>query len=191
MNIIDVIKRGEFVVLDTETTGLHDGEICQIAIINSNAEIKLNTLVKTMHPIPPDASRIHGITDERVAGAPTWPEVAPQVAEIIQTANAGYPADVIIYNASYDLMMMQFSSLLYGVNHPWVKMSKYWCAMEAFARVYGAWSDYHQSYTWQRLSTAAAYYGLDNSGAHDALADCQMTLGVCRGMAGLLKGASS
>ena len=54
--------------------------------------------------------------------------------------------------------------------------------MELFAPIYGEWSDYHGSYKWQKLTTAANYYAYDwdsrPEGAHNSLADCYATLYV-------------
>jgi DNA polymerase-3 subunit epsilon len=52
--------------------------------------------------------------------------------------------------------------------------------MELFAPVYGEWDEYHGNWKWQKLSTAAAYYGYEwgDECAHDALADCRATLYV-------------
>lgn len=178
MNFIEVIKANEFVVLDTETTGLHDGEICQIAIIDASGNVLLDTLVKTVYPIPSDASAIHGITDADVATAPTWAELCPKVQEILNGR------DVVVYNAVYDRKMMHKAAEKCGLpKTEWKEVCRWFCAMEAFAEEYGDWNDYHQSYRWQKLTTAARYYNLPTQGAHSALADCLMTLGVVKAMA--------
>ena len=48
-----------------------------------------------------------------------------------------------------------------------------------FAEVYGEWSDYKNSYKWQKLSTAAAYYNFKFS-AHNSLEDVKATLFVAQ-----------
>lgn len=173
----EMVQMGQFVVLDTETTGLHDGEICQIAIVSAAGDVLLNTLVKTCYPIPTGATAIHGITDDMVADAPSWSQLLPVVRTIIEGK------DVVIYNAVYDRKMMHQSNEKSGLEKiDWKQISTFWCAMEEFAVVYGEFNDWHGTYRWQKLSTAASYYKLDSTGAHDALADCVMTLGVVRGM---------
>ena len=58
--------------LDTETTGLHDdAEIVDVAVIDITGRSVLSTLVRPAGVIPVAATRIHGITPEMVAGAPT------------------------------------------------------------------------------------------------------------------------
>lgn len=174
-----MLQLGDYVVLDTETTGLDDGEIVQIAIVNSDGLVLLDTLVKPKRPIPMDATRIHGITNDMVANAPTWEFVRDQVYNCLLGRH------VVIYNAVYDRKMMHKSSERWGLTKTeWKDIAAFWCAMEAFAEIYGDWNDYRQSYRWQKLSTAAAHYGIEQTDAHTALADCLTTLAVCKAMAG-------
>lgn len=174
-----MIRGGDFVVLDTETTGLGStAEICQIAIVDAGGEVLLDTLVKPVRPIPADATRIHGITNEMVTDAPAWADVLPQVVELL-TGRA-----VVIYNAQFDYDMLRFSTRTAGLpEFEGRSLAKWYCAMETFAEVYGEWNEYHGNYRWQRLTTAARHYDLPVEDAHSALGDCRMTLAVCRAMA--------
>jgi DNA polymerase-3 subunit epsilon len=163
---------GGFLVLDTETTGI-DGEICQIAIISHSGQTLLDSLVKPSRPIPASATAVHGISNAMVADAPVWADVRLQVAALV--ANK----DVVIYNSGFDTRMLYNSDRAHGIErHQWLDLANWWCAMEAFAEVYGEWNDYHGNYRWQRLSTAAAYYDIAVKDAHTALGDCLLTLAV-------------
>ncbi|MCL4248307.1 MAG: 3'-5' exonuclease [Anaerolineae bacterium] len=174
----EMLREKRYVVLDTETTGLHQGEICQIAIINHGGDVLLDTLVKPIRRIPPEASRIHGIFDDDVKSARGWGDISSEVETILRNQH------VVVYNAVYDRKMMHQSAEAVGLPKvDWKTFSTWWCAMEAFAEIYGDWNDYHGSYRWQRLSTAAAYYNIPVNGAHSALGDCLMTLAVCKAMA--------
>lgn len=173
-----MIERGEYLVLDTETTGLEQGEIVQIAVIDATGNVLLDTLVKPVGRIPLDAQRIHGITDSMVASAPSWAEVSARLLPLLNGR------DVLIYNATYDRKMMHQSAEAAGLPKvDWKQFARFWCAMEAFAEVYGDWNDYRKSYRWQKLVTAANYYGLPTDNAHSALGDCLMTLAICQRMA--------
>lgn len=177
---LEMIQDGDYLVLDTETTGLHDGEIVQIAIIDSSGFTSLDALVKPSRPIPPDATRIHGITDEMVNDSPTWAQLTDYIASILRGRN------VVVYNAVYDRKMMHQSAEKAGLPKvDWKGFSNWWCAMDAFSEVYGEWNSYHRSYRWQRLTTAARYYRLPVVDAHSALGDCRITLGVVKAMAGV------
>ena len=176
ISILDVIESRDFVILDTETTGLYDDdEIVSIAIINSDGQTLLNQLVQPVRPIPADATQIHGITNEMVSAANCLP--IEQINELL----AG--REIIVYNASYDMAMLYRSvRALQAPMIQWRGVANWHCAMEAFAEIYGDWNDYHHSYRWQKLSTACNYYKIPVVGAHGALADCLMTLEVCKAM---------
>ena len=167
----------EFLVLDTETTGLHDGEIVQIAIINSAGETLLDTLVKPAQAIPADATAIHGITDEMCNDAPIWPQITGHIESLVSGK------ELVIYNAVYDRKMMHKSQERHNLPKiEWKDICSFHCAMEAYAEYFGDWNNYHGSYRWQRLSAAAHRCGVTVENAHNALGDCLMTLGVVKHM---------
>jgi DNA polymerase III epsilon subunit-like protein len=174
----EVIQGGDFVVLDTETTGLgRDAEICSIAIIDAHGEALLDTLVKPVRGIPGDATRIHGITDADVASAPGYADVQPKIEQLLSGR------DVLVYNATYDRKMLHQSAEAAGIAKThWSVISRWHCVMIAFAPILGEWDKYHGSYRWQRLNVAAHYYGVTIEGWHGALADCQTTLAIIRAM---------
>ena len=166
-----MVKRAQYVVLDTETTGLDKpAEVCSISIISAGNEVLLNQLVRPTHSIPPSAVRVHGITDERVKNEPSWVDVAPVVKKIIMNK------DVIIYNADYDRKIMHWSD---EANHmppqDWKEWSRFYCAMKWYAQVWGERYPRYGSYVWQKLTKAIEQQGLMQLNAHNALADCLMT----------------
>lgn len=167
----------DFLVLDTETTGLEDGEVVQIAILNNLGETLLDTLVKPNRPIPRDATAIHGITDDDCKDAPSWIDLAPKIKTILDGKL------LVVYNAVYDRKMMHKTAERHNLPKiEWKEICQWHCAMEAFAEYYGDWNDYRGNYRWQKLVTAARHCGIGTNDAHDALGDCWMTLGVVRHM---------
>lgn len=180
----------EFVVLDTETTGLdYDDVAVQIGIVNRDGAILLDTYVKPWKPIPARATQLHGITDEMVKGAPTILELEPQLAAALQGQV------VLIYNAEYDANILRRSFLYSGAEKhgaPYRLPETHWtfwgifkpeCAMEAFAAFYGDFNARYGTYRWQKLTTAAAHFGLSVVGAHGAVQDALTTLAVVKKMA--------
>ncbi len=178
-SVVKKTANNRFLVLDTETTKISNGEIVQIGILNSEGEVLLDTLVKPTLPIPSAATAIHKITDEMVVAAPSWAEVAPKVAEIVKGQY------VVIYNTSFDLAVMLSSDRHCGIQTAnWFdEPAKEWlCAMRAFASHFGDWNNYRKSYAWKPLSFAASNLKVNVTDAHSAIGDCFMTLGVVNGL---------
>jgi len=172
---IDVIKRGNFVVLDTETTGLRfPAEIIEIAIIDPNRKVLLNTRVKPVNDVPADATRIHGITAADLVDCPSWPEVRKDMISIITGK------DVVIYNASYDFGMFHNSDRVSQVEPPtyYDDIADFYCAMLWYAEHWGEWDDYRGGYRWKKLTDACHSLSISTEGAHGALGDCLMTIKV-------------
>lgn len=174
----EIVSGGNFVILDTETTGLNNrAEICEIAIIYPSGKPLLSTYVKPTQPIPADATAIHGITNEMVQHSTTWAEISPHIKGWIEGKK------VLTYNAAYDNRLFYQSDKAAGLNNDWG--GKWFCAMEIYAEFYGEWNSYHGNYKWQTLTSAAAQVGYvlpPTMKAHSALADCLMTLGVINHM---------
>jgi DNA polymerase-3 subunit epsilon len=109
-----------FVVFDTETTGLStkNDDVIQIGamrIINGkkvNGEI-FNHYVDPKRPIPPASTKIHGITDDMVNGAPLLPEVINNFHKFCKNAV------LIAHNAPFDLAFLKREqSETLQFNHP-------------------------------------------------------------------------
>lgn len=159
------------VVLDTETTGLDDqAEIVEICIIDLQGKPLLNTRIHPTRPIPAAATDIHGIRDIDVQNAPSWADIHDEFCSII----AG--RSVLIYNAEYDVRLLSQTADLHELQVPTLQSH---CAMKLYAYWHGD-LQHNGNYRWQKLQTAAQQCGIDCSSAHQALADCLMTLGIIR-----------
>ena len=161
----DELTRDDWVILDTETTELHDAEIVEIAIINPTGEPLLNTLVKPTIPIPTDAAEIHGITDEMVANSPSFPDIYSQIVEALKDKR------VFIYNAFFDITILDYCRRLHDLES-FNLSRRYECVMTWHAQWAGDWSDYHEGYRWHPLC-----------GDHRALGDCLAVLERIKKMA--------
>lgn len=161
------------VILDTETTGLGDAEICEITIIDINGKALLDTLVKPINPIPQHVIDIHGITNEMVANSPTFAEVSDKIINILKNKT------IIIYNARYDTKILLSSAKIAGIDHQLYSSlaEQSICAMIWYANFFKAKNKYG-NYKWHKLTDACKAHDIDIASltAHRAYADCLMTL---------------
>ncbi|MGQ6371259.1 3'-5' exonuclease [Serratia sp. IR-2025] len=171
--------RDNCLILDTETTGLgDDAEIVEISLIDTSGEILLNTLIKPRSVIPASATAIHGITNEMVATAPSWPDVYSRFYQLISGRK------IVVYNSDYDTRLLDQTNEDWGLTEPsYIERPEFECAMLAYAGFYGQKSD-RGGYKWQKLTAAAEQQGVIIEGTpHRALSDCLTTLGVIKAMA--------
>lgn len=154
--------------LDTETTGMGPtDEVVEIAVIEHDGSTLANLRVRPFSPIPPEATRVHGITDADVATAPTFAEVAPGLARALNNRA------LIIYNASYDLRLLAQSARRHACQCP-VKTAH--CAMKLYPAWYGDWNSARNDYRWQKLAAAAEQMDLAiDEPLHSARADAALT----------------
>jgi hypothetical protein len=178
----EVLADPRAVVLDTETTGLYDAWIVEIAIVDVKGQVLLDTLVNPGMPIPGDATAIHGITDEMVSGAPVFADILPDLTRILRGRRCG------IWNEAFDVGILRGELNRYyrgaepeaapepWLTHPaataWLDGLRTECAMTWYAQWYGDWSDYWGDYTWKALH-----------GGHRARGDCEAAIERLKTMA--------
>src|SRR5262245_30796715 len=96
-----IVADPETVFLDTETTGLgHGAEIIDIAVVTTNGEVLADLMVRPAGRIPFEATQIHGIRDEDVAGAPCWSDVLDLLRPVLQDR------EIVVYNVGFDRTMV-------------------------------------------------------------------------------------
>lgn len=162
----------KYIVLDTETTGLNaaEDEILQVSIIDNEGAVLFDSYIKpTQHTEWAEAERIHHITPEMVADAPTIAEVMPEINDILNRYDK-----IVGYNLKFDKAFLENNGAEF-------LSTEYADVMKMFAPIYGEWNDQRGSYKWQKLTIAADYYGYDwseHKEAHNSLGDCYATLHV-------------
>lgn len=157
------------IILDTETTGLNQScdEILQLSIIDDNSTILFNEYFKPKSKENwTDAERIHKISPSDVKDCKEIDSYRHDLQSIFNEADT-----IIGYNINFDLGFIKNAG--FKIN----KDANIIDVMEVFSPIYGEWNDYFQSYTWQKLTVCADYYGYKwEEAAHNALADCKATL---------------
>jgi len=152
------------VIVDFETTGIHVNfdRIVQIGVVKvkpSGEVTTWKTLVDPQIPIPKEASDVHHITNEVVKGQPTFREIAPKFLAGIDGC------DFCGYNlARFDLKLLEVEVKRVGLEVP--TSSK---VVDVF-RIYQKIRPRNLSECYRDLT------GKDFPDAHDALADCKVTL---------------
>ena len=143
-----------FAVVDTETTGVYSTDrIVEIAIITVGLDgtvlDKFDTLVQPCRDV--SATHIHGITASMVADAPTFEEIAGDVAIRL------HGACLVGHNVPFDRRMLAAEFLRLGEDL---------VAPHALDTYEGSGL---------RLTDACASYGIDLAGAHRASNDARAT----------------
>lgn len=99
------LNETSFVSMDLETTGFRPpwARIVEIGAVRFQGDRVVEQFQMLVNPecgIPPDATRVHGISDGMVRGQPTIREALP---EFLAFAGA---SPLIIHNASFDLRFL-------------------------------------------------------------------------------------
>jgi DNA polymerase-3 subunit epsilon len=118
--------------LDTETTGLgYDAQIIELAIVDANGTVLLDTKLRPTVPVEPGAMEIHGIEDKMLFDAPTWRDAAYQVKDLL------YGRTVVIFNDGFDSRMIQQTAAAFGESSDWWNEVDTRCAMNLAASAFG------------------------------------------------------
>ncbi len=155
---------------DCETTGTSPltDEIVSVAVVRLGADgsetLRYSSLVRPTTPIPADATAVHGISDEDVATAPSFGEVAGVLARML--IGAVFTA----HNVEFDLPMLTRAFAEVGIRYHPVSTA---CTLDAF-RVLEPQAPDH------RLESLCTRHGIALDDAHDALADALATAGLLR-----------
>ena len=161
------------VYLDTETTGIDKkSEIIEICIVDNDDQVLYQSLVKPTTSIPSDVTRIHGITNDMVTYAPNWLRVWPVVQEFLIGKHVG------VYNADFDIRMIQQTNTRYGLPSGISAFSNYFCIMKLFAQYYGDWDRSRGSYRWQSLDFAGKHCRIPIANSHRAVDDTRLARAV-------------
>ncbi|MEV2215818.1 TerD family protein [Streptomyces sp. NPDC050997] len=162
----------DWALVDVETSGLRPGRdrVLSLAILTLDAHGNQTGEFSTLlNPgCDPGPVHIHGLTPARLAGAPTFEEIAPQV-EALLTSRV-----LVAHNAQfdYDFLAHEFAHV-----RSWVPVGRRLCTLALNRLVGPATPDL-------KLGTLAAHYGVRQERAHDAQDDVRVLSGILRGSLG-------
>jgi DNA polymerase-3 subunit epsilon len=150
------------IYFDTETTGINKDKdkIIEIAAFDATNERTFVSFINPGFPIPPEATAIHHITDDLVADAPGFREVAEKFTEF-----CGDDAVLIAHNGdSFDIPFLAAESAKVDFTFP------KWRALDTlkWARKYRPDLPRHS------LQYLREVYGIAPNQAHRALDDVMM-----------------
>jgi DNA polymerase III subunit epsilon len=166
------------VYIDTETTGTDlNAGIVEIAVIDFDGGVLIDSLVKPVGTIPADATAIHGITNEMVKDAPRWDKVWQEVEAAISNRAVG------IYNADFDLRLMRQSHQKNWMRWYDPEGTEFFCIMKLYAQFFGVWNNQRGGYRWQSLDAAGRQCNIPLPNSHRAKDDTLLTLALLEFMA--------
>lgn len=165
------------VYLDTETTGLDKtDEIVEISIVDFDGKELFTSLVKPSRPIPIEAQRIHGITNEMVSSFQSWPILWPTIRGFL------HGRTIAAYNAPFDLRMMEQSHARYRL--PWRENLNFIDILPLFSDYRGIWNPLRGSMKYFKLEEAGQFFNITLPNAHRSTADSLLTRAVLHSIAG-------
>ena len=170
------ITEAVFVVVDTETTGLHPArdrliEIAAVRIAGGAATERFNELVNPQRAIPGSITRLTGITNEMVSPCASSQEVLPQFLEFLGDAV------LVAHNLNFDLRFLNAELSSAGMQQlacPTI------CTLRLARRLLPGLRS-------KSLRNLTHFYKIVNRQAHRALADAEATAGVFSRMADVLR----
>lgn len=167
-NLLDIpLEKAKFCVVDVETTGLsaNKNRIIEIALVKiEDLKItdKLHYLINPQTYIPPFITSLTGIENDDVIGAPIFSEVIEEIISF--TENTVLTA----HNFSFDSSFLNSEFMISGREF----VNEYSCCTLKIAR------NIYSTLKSKSLSSVAQSLNLNNSNAHRALGDAEITAKV-------------
>lgn len=161
----EVLNATDYVVFDTETTGLDASkdkvvEVSLLKVSGENIECEYCTLVNPQMHINEVASRIHGIFDEDVADAPEYDQVGKEMCDFLGNCL------IIGHNIKFDLGFV--GGLVKNVK---LDADQEWRYVDTITMAKAAYPNMKN----YKLQTLVKELGIETEGAHRARADTLAT----------------
>lgn len=162
----------EWALVDVETSGLRavQHRILSLAVVTVGSDGRTSGEYSTLLDpgCDPGPVHIHGLTPERLKGAPKFEDVSRRVAEMLRGRV------LVAHNAPFDYGFLAQEFQRANVRLP---VERRLCTLALNRRLSPATGDL-------KLGTLAAHYGIKPSKAHDALEDARTLRACCADRSG-------
>lgn len=158
----------DWALVDVETSGLvaRRDRVLAVAVITIGPDGEQTGEFSTLLDpgCDPGPVEVHGLTVERLRGAPTFDQVAGRIGAMLQDRV------LVAHNAQfdYDFLAYEFARV-----RMWLPVSQRLCTLALNRQVDPPTDD-------MKLGTLAAHYGVPQRRAHDALDDTRVLAGILR-----------
>lgn len=180
----------KIIIFDTETTGFvspslplaDQPHVCQFAALTLEVDMtarkirehgRLDRLIRPGVAIPPEATRVHGITDAHVADAPPFADSAEEILELFRQADVA-----VGHNLDFDRQVLEVELLRLQRNKNFLPDQRFdtMKICTDICRLPGK-----NGFKFPRLDeTYRHFFGEDFDNAHNALADVIATAKIFR-----------
>ncbi|MFB9376045.1 exonuclease domain-containing protein [Kineococcus gynurae] len=159
-------QRRPLAVVDVETSGFDPAEhrVLQVAVTQLDATGAVQRVWSTLLDpgCDPGPVHVHGLTRERLAGAPVFADVAPEIAGLLEGRI------FVAHNARFDWRFLQAEAARVGVRFD---VAHRLCTCELAQRLPLGVADH-------KLATLASHWGIPQVRAHDAVDDTRVLVAV-------------
>lgn len=163
------------IFIDVETTGLGEKDrVIELAIIDLEGCVIVDTLVYTDRLICSDAQKVHGIRQEDLQDKPDFSQLQCHLMRLFNDR------DLYFYNADFDVSMLLQSST--GSEDFNFLNCDVHCLMLDCAYCFGEWSDKYNDFKFVSLASACNYLGVEIGNTHRALDDAKLTLAIYKAL---------
>ncbi len=142
--------------IDTETTGLKDARLIQLAFM-SDVGVSFNHLYKPPTPIDIEAMEVHHVTQKMVDDKPSFSIVVERVKDLIKGGI------IVAHNAEFDLRVLEAEGIFI---HEWI------CTKKVAKHLWPDFKAHRLQYLRYRLGIEV------DAGAHEAMADVKVLQAV-------------
>ncbi|MEV6048788.1 3'-5' exonuclease [Streptomyces xanthochromogenes] len=150
-------------LIDIQTTGLHQPYAAQISALEPDGTLVLEELLNPQADFEPEATSLHGLTQDSTRHAPVFSELLPDLTRLFHGRN------LLAYNIRYDHDVIHRELHRHYTDapaaHAWIKSTHWHDAMRPLAPWTGLWSSRLLAYRYPRLSDL-----------YDATANCRVLL---------------